>query len=161
MIPLQNDCGYSKGFSLREKLWAQLSFFAMLISGTAGIAHAGWHWLAPYLFVAWYGVPGVVMRYLSCPRCPHLFVYGDCLQFPPKWAKWLVKERKTSPFSAAEKWTFWLIFILIPAYPLYWLRSQPILLAVFLLSATMWYLGQWLYFCKRCRVEQCPFNRAG
>ena len=70
-----------------------------------------------------------------------------------------MKERKTSPFSTTEKWTFWLIFILIPVYPLYWLLSQPILLAVFLLSATMWYLGQWLYFCKRCRVGQCPFNR--
>jgi hypothetical protein len=53
---------------------------------------------------------------------------------------------------------FYLIFLLIPLYPLYWLLTQPALLFVFILAAGMWYLGQWLYFCKRCRVEACPFN---
>ena len=70
MPPLQSECRYAKGFSLWEKLWAQLSFFTMLISGTAGIARADWHWLAPYLVVAWYGVPGIVMRYQTCPNVP-------------------------------------------------------------------------------------------
>jgi hypothetical protein len=151
-------CHLANGFSLREKLYAQFSFFLMGIVGVVGIARVDWYWLIPYLVVFGYGVPGVVMRHLTCPRCPHLFVYGDCLQFPPTWAKWLVKQRKTTPFSATERWVFYLIFLLIPLYPLYWLYSQPVLLCVFILAAGMWYLGQWLYFCKRCRVEACPFN---
>jgi hypothetical protein len=159
MTSAKTECRYANGFSLWEKLWAQLSFFAMMFAGIAGIARADWHWLAPYLIVTAYGVPMIVMRHLACPRCPHLYVYNDCAQFPPRWTKWLVKERKTSPFSATERWTFWLIFLLIPLYPLYWLAPQPILLAVFLVSAAMWYSGQWAYFCKRCRVRQCPFNR--
>ena len=99
------QCHLSNGFSLREKLYAQFSFFVMGIVGMIGIAREDWRWLVPYLVVFGYGVPGIVMRHLTCPRCPHLFVYGDCLQFPPTWAKWLVKQRKTTPFSAIERWT--------------------------------------------------------
>ena len=159
MTSIRGECHLSKGFRLWEKLFAQLSFFTMLITGTAGIARSDCHWLLPYLVIAWYGIPGIVMRHLTCPRCPHLYVHGDCLQFPPKWTKLLVKVRRTTPFSAMERWTFYLIFLLIPAFPLYWLRSQPVLLTVFVVSASMWYLGQLLYLCKRCRVVACPFNR--
>ncbi len=153
------ECRYANRFSFWEKLWAQGSFFVMQIVGTAGIARADWHWLVPYLAVAWYGMPGLIMRHVICPRCPHLYVYGDCLQFPPKWTKWLIKERKNTPLSTVEKATFWLVALAIPLYPLYWLSSQPVLLAVFVASAIMWFSGQLLYFCKRCRVRKCPFNR--
>jgi hypothetical protein len=159
MASTARKCLYANGFTLWEKLWAQLSFFTMLIVGTAGIALADWRWLAPYIAAGWYGVPGIVMRHQTCPRCAHLYAYGDCLQFPPTLTKLIVKERKTAPFSTAEKITFWLIFLILPLYPLYWLRAEPILLGVFVLSAAMWYSGQWLYFCKRCRVRRCPFNR--
>ena len=159
MTAIQGECRLSKGFSPWEKLWAQLSFNAMVFSGIAGIAFSDWHWLAPYLVFTVYGILGIVMRHQACARCPHLHVDNDCLQFPPEWTKWLVKERKTAPFSAAERWSSYLIFLLIPLYPLYWLRQQPVLLAVFVASGTMWYLGQWFYFCKRCRTRQCPFNR--
>jgi len=159
MTSIRGECRLSKGFSLWEKLYAQLTFFTMLGTGIAGIARSDWRWLLPYLVLTVYGVLGIVMRHLTCPRCPHLFVYGDCIQLPPKWAKWLVKECKTGAFSAMETWTFYLIFLLIPTYPLYWLRSQPILLTAFVVSASMWYLGQLLYLCKRCRVVECPFNR--
>jgi hypothetical protein len=154
------QCSLSNGFSVWEKLYAQGLFYAVGIIGMIGIARADWPWLVPYLILYGYGVPGIVMRHLACPRCPHLFVYGDCLQFPPTWAKWLVKQRKTTPFSATEKWVFYLIFLLILIYPLFWLQTQPALLVVFTLTAGMWYFGQRLYFCKRCRVEACPFNRA-
>jgi hypothetical protein len=160
MASTGTECRYANGFSVREKLWAQLSFFAILIAGTAGIIREDWPWLAPYIVAGWYGVPGIVMRHLVCPRCPHLYVYGDCVQFPPTLTKLLIKERKTGPFSGAEKAAFWLIFLMIPLYPLYWLRGQPVLLVVFVGAAVMWYAGQRLYFCKRCRVRTCPFNRA-
>jgi hypothetical protein len=160
LIPIHHrECELSSGFSLGEKIYAQLTFGTMLVAGGVGLALADWRWLLPYLVLTGYGILGIVMRHQTCPRCPHLHVYGDCLQFPPTWAKRLVKARKTTPFSATERWTFYAIFLLIPAYPLYWLRSEPGLLAVFAVSASMWYLGQWLYLCKRCRVSTCPFNR--
>jgi hypothetical protein len=79
---------------------------------------------------------------------------------PVKITKWLVKGRKIAPFSPFEKGLFYLIFLLIPIYPVYWLRTQPLLLTVFGIAAALWYLGQWMYFCTRCRVKECPFNKA-
>lgn len=156
----KSECRLADGFSIWEKMSAQFSFFSMGIIGVVGIALADWRWVFPYLFIYVYGILGIVMRHLTCPRCPHLHVYNDCLQFPTKISKWLVKKPKTTPFSAFEKFLFYVIFILIPAFPIYWLLSNPILLSAFLITASMWYLGQLLHFCKRCRVKECPFNRA-
>jgi hypothetical protein len=153
------NCSLAEGFSLWEKTYAQFSFIAMSVIGTVGIVLVDWPWIMPYILINWYGIPGIVMRHLSCPRCPHLYKYGDCLQFHPKITGWIVKKRKTTPFSALEKFLFYMIFILIPVYPIYWLLSNKMLLIAFLITAGMWYLGQFLYFCKRCRVYDCPFNR--
>ena len=154
------DPELARGFTTGQKAYAQVTFFAMAIAGTAGIALADPRWLAPYVFICWYGIPGIVMRHLSCPRCAHLYCYGDCLQFPARWTRWLVKKPKSEPFSRLERAAFYAIFILLPAYPLYWLMSQPVLLTVFVAAAIAWYLGQLAYFCKRCRVTTCPFNRS-
>jgi hypothetical protein len=153
------NCKLAEGFSIWEKLHAQVSFFAMGILGTIGIFYTDWVWVIPYVLIYWYGIPGIVQRHITCPRCDHLYKYGDCLQLPPALSKWFVKKRKTNPLSRSEKILFLSIFILIPTYPIYWLLPQKILLSAFILSAAMWYLAQLFYFCKRCRVRNCPFNR--
>ena len=155
----KSECTLANGFKLWEKIYAQFSFIATGVIGITGILLVDWRWVLPYLLIYVYGILGVVMRHLTCPRCPHLHEYNDCLQFPPKISRWLVKEKKTSPFSTLEKLLFFMIFILIPTYPIYWLISNRILLIAFLLMVVMWYSGQFLYFCKRCRVYDCPFNR--
>lgn len=155
----------AEGFTLAEKIWAQTSFILMGVLGTIGIARAAsWPWLLPYLAVYWYGVPGGIMRHLACPRCDHLHVYGDCLQFPPTITRRLVKTRKRHAFSPRERLLFLCILLGCPLYPLpflAWVRWQPWLLAGFAVCALAWYGGQLLYFCTHCRVESCPFNRTG
>jgi hypothetical protein len=131
----------------------------MGVLGTVGILLEDWIWTAPYIVFYWYGIPGIVMRHLNCPRCPHLHEYGDCLQAPASLARFLVKKRKVHAFSVLERGLFYSIFILIPVYPIYWLRSDLALLVPFLLMAVMWYCGQFFYFCRKCRVRECPFNR--
>ncbi len=153
------NCTLAEGFGVWEKAWAQLSFSVMGILGTVGIALTDWPWVFPYIVIYWYGVPRIVMRHLVCPRCPHLHVYGDCLQAPVSLTRWLVNERKATPLSNLEKSLFYGVFVLIPTYPLFWLASHRGLLVAFLIAAGAWYSGQLLYFCKRCRVYSCPFNR--
>jgi len=155
----EEECTLANGFRLWEKIYAQGSFLGIGVFAVIGIGIVDWRWVFPYLVIYVYGLTGVVMRHLACPRCPHLFVYNDCLQAPVPITKWLVKEQKTTPFSAVEKLLFYAIFLLVPTFPIYWLVSNPLLLIGFLLSVAMWYGGQFFYFCKRCRVEQCPFNR--
>jgi hypothetical protein len=50
---------------------------------------------------------------------------------------------------------------LITFFPIYWLKDNTIALTGFIVFGGMWYSGQFFYFCKRCRVTSCPFNRAG
>jgi hypothetical protein len=153
------ECTLTCDFSLSEKLYAQISFLTMGVLGTIGIILEDWVWVIPYIGIYWYGIPGIVMRHLNCPRCPHLHVYGDCLQAPTAFTRWLVKGRKTYPYSRFERFLFYAIFILIPIYPIYWLSSNLVLLIPFLLAVALWYSGQFLHFCKRCRLRDCPFNR--
>ena len=146
-------------FSLNEQIYAQVTFHGWWISGFMGIVLQNWIWAILYLLIVGYGILGIVQRHLNCPRCPHLHEYDSCLQFPPNISKLLIKEKKNTPFSLNEKILFLLIFILITVFPVYWLRNNSIALAGFILFGSMWYAGQFLYFCKRCRIPSCPFNR--
>jgi hypothetical protein len=152
-------CALATGFSLREKLYAQVTFQVTVLVGIIGIARADPVWVVPYLVLYGYLLPGVVMRHVLCSRCPHLHVYHDCLQFPPSWAKRLVKRRKATPLSVRERWVVAVVMAAFAAYRLFWLRSQPLLLVLFVISALSWYLGQRLSFCRRCRIMSCPLNQ--
>jgi hypothetical protein len=153
------ECLYAEGFKFWEKLYAQISFNVMAIVGIIGIAIVDWPWAVPYAFLYLYGIPFIVMRHLTCPRCPHLNTHGDCLQFPPNLTKRLIKRGKATPFHPVEKFLFYSIFILLPLYPIYWLLNNQVLVIVFVVAAGVWYVGQLFYFCKHCRVGACPFNR--
>jgi hypothetical protein len=152
-------CTLATGFSLREKLYAQATFQVTVLTGIIGIVRADPVWVVPYVVLYGYLLPGVVMRHLLCTRCPHLHVYYDCLQFPPSWARRLVKRRKATRLSVRERWLVAVVMVAFVVYPLLWLRSQPLLFAVFATSALSWYLGQRLSFCRRCRSTSCPFNQ--
>ena len=153
-------CTLADGFETWEKIYAQLSFVAIGTIGAVGVALIDWRWALAYVFIYLYGIMGVVMRHLVCPRCPHLHVYQDCLQAPPGLVRRLIRERKTTPLSRFEKLLFYTYFIFVPVFPIYWLLANPFLLVAFFVAVGAWYLGQFFRFCKRCRVEQCPFNRA-
>ena len=154
------ECTHARGFETWEKIYAQVSFLAIGAVGTIGVALVDWRWALAYILVYLYGIMGVVMRHLVCPRCPHLHEHNDCLQAPPVLTRWLVRERKTTPFSTLENLLFWTYFVFVPVFPIYWLLANPLLLVGFLVPVGAWYLGQFFRFCKKCRVEQCPFNRA-
>ena len=105
LIALAASCfgavsGISSGVKKSKTGWmwsrrmSYISFFAMSIIGTVGIVLVDWPWILPYIFINWYGIPGIAMRHLICPRCPHLYKYGDCLQLHPKATKWIVKKQK-------------------------------------------------------------------
>ena len=130
------ECRLSDGFKVWEKIYALSSFGSIVTLGAVGISLVDWRWALAYLFIALYGIFGVVMRRLVCPRCPHLHMYNDCLQFPPGVVKRLVKERKETPFSSLERGLFYAYFTFLPLFPIYWLAASPILLIAFLVART-------------------------
>jgi len=156
----ERNCTLAQGFETWEKIYAQASFITIGIIGTVGMALVDWRWALAYIIVYIYGIIGVVMRHLVCPRCPHLHEYHDCLQAPYGLTKWLARERKKTPMSTSEKLLFYTYFTFVPVFPVYWLLKNPFLLVAFLVAVVTWYAGQFFRFCKRCRVSDCPFNRA-
>ena len=52
------NCSLAEGFSLLEKIYAQMSFFSMGVIGTVGILLADWPWILPYIVIIWYGGSG-------------------------------------------------------------------------------------------------------
>ena len=155
-----HECTLANGFATWEKVYAQVSFIAIGVIGGVGIALVDWWWALAYVLVYSYGILGIVMRHLICPRCPHLHEHNDCLQAPPRLTKWLIRRRKATRLSTFEKVLFFAYFLIVPVFPVYWLLANPLLLVGFLVPVGTWYLGQFFRFCRRCRVEQCPFNRA-
>lgn len=153
-------CTLADGFETWEKIYAQSSFIAIGTIGTVGVAVVDWRWGLVYLFIYLYGIMGVVMRHIVCPRCPHLHVYHDCLQAPPGLTRWLIRKRKATPLSLGERMLFFTYFLFVPVFPVFWLLTNPFLLLAFFVAVGTWYLGQFFRFCTRCRVKQCPFNRA-
>jgi hypothetical protein len=149
------------GFSLTEQVYAQVTFHGFWLSGFLGITLQDWKWAVLYSAIVVYGILGIVQRHLTCPRCPHLHEHDACLQLHPRVTRLLIRKRKNVPLSLGERVLFISVFVLITVYPVYWLRNNNLALAGFAIFGSMWYLGQLLYFCKRCRIPSCPFNRAG
>lgn len=157
----QHACKLANGFSTGEKVFAQVTFNAFWITGFIAIWQDSVYWALAYMLIVVYGIFGVVMRHLACPRCPHLHKFGDCLQAPPALTRWLVKKPTTAPMSAGQKLTFLVVMLGIPLFPQFWLWDKPYFLAVYWVFCGAWYAGQLFHFCRRCRVPSCPFNQAG
>lgn len=156
----EQNCHLAEGFSTREKIFAQVTFNAFWITGFIAIWPETIYGALAYAALVLYGIFGLVVRYLLCPRCPHLYKYGDCLQVPPALTKWLVKRPTNAPMSTAQKVLMVALSVLILMFPQYWLWQKPIYFTVFWVFCGAWFAGQLLYFCRHCRVSSCPFNRA-
>lgn len=156
-----HNCRLAGGFGKGDKIFAQVTFNAFWIIGFAAIWPESAWWAIAYAAVVAYGIFGIVMRHLVCPRCPHLYIYGDCLQAPPALTRWLVKKPTAVPLNLAQKALFLVVMLGIPLFPQYWLWGKPYHLAVFWVFCLAWYAAQVFHFCRYCRVSSCPFNRAG
>ncbi|MCP4215910.1 MAG: hypothetical protein GY765_14750 [bacterium] len=76
-------------FSLKEKLYAQISFHGGVLTGAYGLFLVSAGLGIAYLLYAYIGIL-LLMRYTVCPRCPHLRVANDCLQLHPSMTKIII-----------------------------------------------------------------------
>ncbi|MHA2273892.1 MAG: hypothetical protein ACXACI_18735 [Candidatus Hodarchaeales archaeon] len=148
-----------KGFTLREKVFAQLTFQGMGWAGAVAIALKDLLFGVLYLLFAYITVIFIVMRYITCPRCDQLRQHSDCLQLPVFFTKRVIAGYKDEPFTLKETIIFLSIFGGMIIVPQYWLIQAPILFVIFWVFCLLWYAGQFFYFCKTCNVESCPFYR--
>ena len=146
-----------KGFTIFEKVFAQLTFLGSVFVGAAAMAIENFLFGILYIFFAIIGINFFVMRYYTCPRCEQLWKHSDCLQFPVFLTKRIVSGYKDEPLTLVEKIIFLTIFVLLIIIPQYWLIQVPILFVLFWVCCLLWYMGQFFYFCKTCNIDSCPF----
>jgi hypothetical protein len=156
-----DSCKLAKGFTTGEKTFAQFFFNAFWITGFIAIWQDSVLWALAYAVLVAYGVFGLIVRHLVCPRCPHLYKYNDCLQAPKSWVKAIVKKPTSAHMTKGQKVLGAITLLTISLLPLIWLWDKPYYLAVYLVFCGAWWAGQVYHFCKQCRVSSCPFNRSG
>ncbi len=153
-----NGCKSVCGFTLKEKMYAQLSF-----NGGVLIATYGLYLHSPVLAIAYflYAYVGILLliRYTVCPRCPHLHVAGDCLQLHPSIVKKIISKNRNGHLNIYEKVLFVIVLYGILILPVYWISSNSVVLILFLLLYGGLLLSLHLYFCRKCRNVVCIQNR--
>ncbi len=145
-------------FSIKEKLYAQLSFNGGVIIGAYGLLQHSNTLAVIYLLYSYVGIL-LLMRYTVCPRCPHLHVAGDCLQLHPSLTKRIIAPNRKGPLNIYEKLLFVIVLYGILIIPIYWIASNLVILILFLLFYGGMLLSLWFYFCRDCKNTICIQNR--
>lgn len=143
------------GFTLKEKIFAQFAYNGGVIVGAIGLYTVNPIIAVGFLLYAYVGIT-LLMRYTVCPRCPHLLVAGDCVQLPAAAVKVIISSSRKGQLNLMEKTLFFAVLYGNLVLPIYWLLSEPIYLAAFLIiygGGSL--LGLHLHFCRRCENIVC------
>jgi hypothetical protein len=154
----KKDNNYICTFTLKEKIFAQFSFHAGVLTGAYGIFLSNKILGIAYLLYSYIGIV-LLMRYTVCPRCPHLHVANDCLQLHPSITKIIVSPNRKGALNIIEKILFFMVLYGILLLPIYWIASNTIILVLFLLFYGGLLLTMHLHFCPNCQNESCVQNR--
>lgn len=153
---MNNKC--FKTFSFRDKLLFRFGFYGFIIMGTFGISVLESVYMGMAYFA--YSFAGLFLGvlYFLCSHCPHVYVYNDCLFYPPVILKKLYKFQRR-PMNLVDKTGllgFMGSFIILPNI---WIWKNIIILSIFWTFAGPTLLGLFLYVCRHCRNSSCPFNQ--
>jgi hypothetical protein len=145
-------------FTFREKLFAQLTYNAGVIVAAYGLFLNSPSLAVAYLLYSYIGIL-LLIRYTICPRCPHLHVANDCVQLPSSIMKMIISSNRKGPLSLPEKILFLLVLYGTFMIPIYWIASNKVILATFLLLFGGHLLGLHIHFCQKCENTSCIQNR--
>ncbi len=128
-----------------------------IITACIGIFKESPGWMFTYIIICLLLV-AVIYRFY-CTHCPH-YVQGEkttkCMFF---WGMPKFFDVRPGPLSPFEKTVSFLAPVIIILIPLYWLISQPGLLAIYVLSVAVLLTTVRRYECNRCVYFHCPVNR--
>ena len=153
-----NDIKSICAFTLKEKIYAQFTFNAGVLTGAYGLFLNNTILGISYLLYSYIGIV-LLMRYTVCPRCPHLHVANDCVQLHPSITKIIISPKRKGPLNMFEKILFIMVLYGILILPIYWIYSNTIILVLFLLFYGGQLLGLHLHFCRDCQNRSCIQNR--
>ncbi len=145
-------------FTLKEKIYAQFTFNAGVLTGAYGLFLNNTILGISYLLYSYIGIL-LLMRFTVCPRCPHLHVANDCVQLHPSITKIIVSPKRKGPLNMFENILFIMVLYGILILPIYWIYSNTVIFVLFLIFYGGQLLGLHLHFCRECQNHSCIQNR--
>jgi hypothetical protein len=152
-MSLKNEIPIPK-FTLKEKLFAQLTYNAGVMVGAYGLYLNNTSLGAGYLIGAYTGI-FLLVRYTICPRCPHLTSADDCANLSASIMKKIVSFKRNGPLNTFEKGLFVAVLYGTFVFPIYWLSSNIVFLTAFILLYGGHLLSLRMHFCRKCANKSC------
>jgi hypothetical protein len=130
-----------------------------LLAGAAILGQSGW-W-----FVLWLAIVvtyfGLVEIRVMCSHCPHYAEQGSTLSCWANHGSPKLWKYRPGPMSSMEKLVFFGGFLAVWGYPLVFFiwAGTWLLLLVYLISVTGFFMTLLLFLCTRCMNFACPLNK--
>ena len=145
-------------FTIVEQIWMQLSINGIWILGVIAIWQEKPSAAIAYALFVWFGIFFFIMHLWICPKCPHIKKHNACVQLPPIFTKWLIRNSKIDPLKMHQKIGFYAILYGAFLIPLYWVIKMPLLAVFYIVFGLMHYPAYFFKFCKKCYNVSCPQN---
>jgi hypothetical protein len=152
-VSIENKNSIRK-FTFREKFFAQFTYNAGVMIAAYGLYLKNASFGIGYLIGSYVGIL-LLIRYTICPRCPHLHVVNDCVNLPAPIMKKIISPKRNGSLSIYEKSLFIIVLYGTFIVPIYWLSSNFVVLAAFLILYGGHLLSLRLHFCKNCENKDC------
>jgi hypothetical protein len=159
MSPETNHhCTLIDRFSFKEKLLMRTGWYGFMAVGFYGIYRQDPLWALLYAAASLLGFAVIVLPCL-CAHCPYPSEYDTCLFLPPALLRLFYPYRGPRMSLAGKAATLAALGGMV-IMPLFWLINNILLLLVFLLIGLPVLATFPLRYCRRCRHESCPMNKA-
>ena len=140
-------------------------FFLMMLPvfliGGAGVVHAGWGYVIPWILIA-IAYFGFIEIRVMCSHCPHYNEdTGSGLRCWANYGSPKLWKYRPGPMSTGENIVFYGGLLAVMSYPLIFLigGGQWLLLAFYLAALAAGGATMQVYMCAHCYNFACPLNR--
>ncbi|MBU0985844.1 MAG: hypothetical protein KKH68_01215 [Proteobacteria bacterium] len=114
-------------------------------------------WTIVFIVLA-VGTTALILRFY-CTRCPHYTREGKILKCIFFWGVPKFFNKRPGALNVVDKAVTFSATAVLLIFPLYWLRTDPGLLIVYLLSLIGFGAAIYRNECNRCIYFECPTNR--
>ncbi len=163
---VSEDCSNCKAgnainchFKAKELIHFLILVFPSFLLGGAGIYHLSGLGLGLWLTLCFSFFAFIEIRVL-CSHCPHYAESGNSLKCWANYGSRKLWKYRPGPMSLGEKFSLLGGFFTIWGYPLIFLISgkQWLLLIVYMLTTSGFFMTLKLDFCPQCMNFACPLN---
>jgi hypothetical protein len=154
-----SGCSLIDRFSLVERIVMRAGWLGFAAVGTYAIYQQAPFWAVFYVVYVLLTFVFIVMPGI-CAHCPYPSKYDTCLFLPPAFMNrfYPYKSPEIHPVAKAAVPVAMVGLVVIPHV---WLFADWFLLLLFWLFGLPSLAALPFYYCKRCRNENCPLNKAG